>query len=354
MFGPSTNSASMFGPSTSGASMIGPSTNGASMLGPSTKSGIKIQPAGGIPSGGGGGGGGGTNVLGNYTQQPQPQPQPRPQPAPDPYAKWGGQAQYNRLVSGFDTQKSGINSSARAAAKTSGLGLRNSILDFIDTLRTGQQQIDNRGINNELARQRGTADVYQSMNQGIRSGGVTLANRNASDSSAAEAIARAYGDIGRRQMSDIGNQYEMENVEIGMSQEDLARQRASGLRRFESAEEQAVTSIVADATDKLSALDAAMANASLPERIALNSEKNAIRNQVESVLEPYMSKLSQANKVKAMGGNARIAEATRRRSLGMAPSKQFDFSTDTPVGLEDSGPVSSELPIFTYRNNNEE
>lgn len=290
-------------------------------------------------------------VLGSTTTTPQ---QASSAPAVDPYSQWGGASNYNRLVSGFDTQKSGIHSSAVDAAKTSGLGLKNSILDFIDSLKTGQSQIDNRGINNELARQRGVADVYNAMNQGIRSGGVTLANRNASDSSAAEAIARAYGDIGRRQMSDIGNQYEMENVEIGLAQDDLLRQRAAGLRRFQSAEEQAITSILADATDKLSALDAAMANASLPERIALNTEKNKIRSQVEKILAPYTSSLSQANNVKAMGANDRIAEATRRRSLGMAPSKQFDYSTDIPVGLEGSGPVSSELPIFTYRNNEEQ
>ena len=346
----------MFGPSTSSGAMLQGSTYNPQKTAPSPQKTVtaqQLQPT--------------WNPQQTYTQANVPGAQsnsprtvgnvvsnPAPAPAPDPYARWGGQSQYNRLVSGFDTQKSGIFDSASAAAKTSGLGLRNSILDFIDSLRTGQSQIDNRGINNELARQRGAADVYNSMNQGIRSGGVTLANRNASDSSAAEAIARAYGDIGRRQMSDIGNQYEMENVEIGLAQDDLLRQRAAGLRRFESAEEQAVTSIIADATDKLSALDTAMANASLPERIALNTEKNKIRSQVEKVLAPYMSGLSQANSVRAMGGDARIAEATRRRSLGMAPSRQFDFSTDTPVGLEGSGPVSSELPIFTYRNDNEE
>lgn len=274
-------------------------------------------------------------------------------PVADPFAQWGGAANYNRLVDGFNTQKSGIFDSADAAARNTGLGMKNSILDFIDSLRSTQSNLDNRGINNELAKQRGVADIYNAMNQGIRSGGVTLANRNASDSSAAEAIARAYGDIGRRQMSDVGNQYEMENVDIGLSQEDLNRQRAAGLRRFETSQEQALASIVNDAADKLSALDVAMANASLPERIALSQEKASLQSRVQNILAPFMSDLGQANSVQAMDANSRIAEATRRGALGQAPAARFDFSTETPVGLQGSGPVSSELPIFTYRNNEE-
>lgn len=268
----------------------------------------------------------------------------------DPYAAWGGTSAYNRLVSGYDTQKQGILDSSNEAATSSGLGLQSSILDFIDSLKSGQMGIDNRNISNELAKQRGVSDVNNMVSTGVRSGGVKLANMNASDSSGAEGIARAYGQLGQRQLSDVGNQYETQRTEIGLSQDDLNRQRASGLRRFDTAEEAAVNSILADSTDKLTALDAAMANASLPERIAIDSEKQKIRGNVQRILAGYTKGLSGANNIRSMDQNAQVAEATRRYSMGQAPQAQFDYSADMPLGISDTGPVASELPIFTYRN----
>lgn len=293
------------------------------------------------------------NTQGLTTTTEQTSPAPAPYVPPDPYARWGGQDSYNRLVDGFDKQKDTIFSTSRDAAENSGISMRNSILDLLDSVRTGQRTIDNRGVNNELAKQRGTSDVYGSVNRGIRSAGVTLANKNASDSSAAGAFARAYGDIGRRQLSDIGNEYALENVEIGDAQVDLDRQRAGGLRRIEGTREQAVNTIVSEANNKLAALDAAMAEADLPERIAIDTEKNRIRSEVLSKLSQYDNSLGKINEVKAMGLNPRIAEATRRAALGLSPEAQFDFTDEMPEGIEGTGPVSSELPIFTYRSREE-
>lgn len=272
----------------------------------------------------------------------------------DPYSAWGGQQAYNNLVNRFDTQKDSIFGSSLDAAKSTGVNLRNSILDFIDALTSGQQAVDNRGIDNELAKQRGTADVYGGVSRGLKSAGTLLANRNAGNSSAGEGFARAYGQIGQRQLSDIGNQYETENQDIGLAQEDLLRQRAAGLRRIEGSKEQAVTSIVSDAADKLAALDAAMANADLPDRIALDAEKNKIKSQVLAELGKYDNRLGDVNNIKAMGMNDRVAEATRRRQLGQAPANAFSYSTETPMEFKGTGPFASSLPIFSYRSKDQQ
>lgn len=269
----------------------------------------------------------------------------------DPYSLWGGRAGYDRLVSGFNTQKAGIGESANEAATASGIGLKNSILDFIDSLRSGQTTIDNRNINNEVAKQRGVAEINRSVGTGIRSGGVKLSNMNSVDSSASDAIARAYGEIGRRQMSDVGNQYEAERGNIGVAQTDLETQRAAGLRRFSSAEEAAINSIISDATDKLTALDTAMANASLPERIVLDREKQNIRASVTSILSAYTGDKGTANTINPMAEGDRMTEATKRFNAGQVPATQFNYTTDTPTSFMGSGPYASELPIFTYRSN---
>jgi hypothetical protein len=274
----------------------------------------------------------------------------------DPYAQFGGQAAYNKTLDRYGAQKNTIYDTVGQGAENTAVGLKNSILDLVDSARTGQTAIDNRAINNELARQRGTSDVYGSIGRGIRSGGVTLSNRNAGDSSAAGAIARAYGDIGRRELSDIGNQYELENQDIGLAQNDLNRQVSSGRRRILGSREQAINSLVSDAQNQLAALDAAMENAGLLDRLDLESEKNNVRKQVLAKLADFDSDTLDAKLggIDPMNQNARIAEATRRGSLGMAPDNAFDYSTDVPAQFQNTGPFASELPIFTFRNRNDQ
>lgn len=283
--------------------------------------------------------------------KPAPASEPTSEYAGDAYAQWGGQSGYNNVVSGFGNQKQNIFNTAGEAARNAGIGYKGSILDFIDSLRTGQQQIDNRGINNELARQRGTSDVLGMVGRGVRSGGVTLSNKNASDSSAAGAISRAYGDIGQRNLSKIGNQYEMENRDIDMAQQNFDQQERAGIRRITDSKEQTINGIVTEARNQLAALDAAMASASLPERIQIEQEKEAVRRQVLGELSQYDNMLTEeTTKLAPMGADMRRAEATRLGSLGRAPASTFDYTTETPAQFQNTGPFASELPIFTYRN----
>jgi hypothetical protein len=141
-----------------------------------------------------------------------------PPPAPDPFAAWGGKAAYDSLVSGFNTQHTNINNTSTDAANTSARQINGSILDLLDSVRSGQGKINEASIQNELAKKQGFGSIMDMISHGIQSAGVTLANKNASDSSAAGAIARAYGDIGRRQNNKVNNQYELGNHNIGLQQ----------------------------------------------------------------------------------------------------------------------------------------
>lgn len=73
-------------------------------------------------------------------------PQQTTQPAyVDPYAKYGGTAAYNNLVSGFDAQKQNVFGSANDAASAYGQKYNNSILNFLDNQNIGQKNIDTDG-----------------------------------------------------------------------------------------------------------------------------------------------------------------------------------------------------------------
>lgn len=282
---------------------------------------------------GGGGGGGG---WADYTQQTAPS---------DPYAQWGGQTIYNNLLDSLHTQKQNIQGSANDWAKNYGVGLGGSIADYINNLKQGQQGIDERGVQNELAYNQGRSGILGMVSRGIRSGGVMLANRNAADSSAAGALANAYGEIGRGQLSNIGNQRAIENRNIDIAQGNFNTQAQAGARRIQDSETTDVAGAVSQARDKLAALDAWAADKSLPERIQIEQEKAAIQNQIQDALSKYNDQLGGWKNVKPTSLDERRATANDLANQGTVAANPFDFNANTPLQFQNS-PFSSNLPLF--------
>jgi hypothetical protein len=290
-----------------------------------------------------------------YTQPDQPGSGPAPTyNATDPYAKYGGKARYDQLVSGFDTQQQNIYGTSRDAAQNAALSRQGNILDFIQSLVSGQHSIDERGVQNELAKRQGTSSILDMVGRGIRQGGVMLAGKNASDSSAAEGIARAYGDIGQRELSKVGNQYELENRNIGLAQDDFNTQREAGVRRFGDDKTQVVNGIVTDARNKLAQLDAAMVDADVPTRVQIEQEKNAIKEEALGILSQYDQELSQGVAgVQATGTEDRRRTAADLSTRGVAATNPFDFTAQAPAQFAGTGPFATQLPLFLRRSRNQ-
>lgn len=276
-------------------------------------------------------------------------------PAPDPYAKYGGRAAYDQQVAAFGAQKQNIYGSADDAARATGDQLRSGILDFAQQLGQGQRAIDSKAAKNELAKIQGSNSILASVGRGIKSSGVLLANRNAGNSSAAGALANAYGEQGRRQMATVGNQYALGNEDINLDQTNLDESRNAYVgRKYGESKTQAVNNIVLNARNQFAALDAAMANASLPDRIAIEQEKENVRSKVLGQLQQYDQLLqTEAGKVQATSADQRREEAQRLAQAGTnLGADAFNFTTETPTQLQGTGPFSSELPVFTYARGN--
>lgn len=270
--------------------------------------------------------------------------------APDPYAQYGGEANYNSLRAGFDAQKNNIYGSATDAANGTGGQLRSNILDFVQGLQQGQRGIDSKASKNELAKIQGTNGILASVGRGIKSSGVMLANRNAGTSSAAGALAAAYGDQGRRQLASVGNQYALGNEDIKLDQTNLDEQRNTYVgRKYGESKTQAVNNIVLEARNQFAQLDAAMANASLPDRIAIEQEKEKVRTQVLGQLQQYDQLLqSETGKVHATSQDQRREEAQRLATAGTdLGADAFQYTTETPTQFQNTGPFASDLPLFS-------
>lgn len=271
--------------------------------------------------------------------------------APDPYAAYGGQSAYNSLVSGFDTQHQNLLSSAfenatsKAGSYYNGQG---GVLDFLDAQRQGQNKVNNDAIQNELAKQQGTQGVLASVGRGIKSGGVMLANKNAGNSSAAQGLADAYGQYGRQQLSGVGNQYAQGQNGIQQEQSSLDLARTQGVRHLEDSKNQIVNSIVADTQSKLAALDAQIANANLPNRIAIDQEKERVRTDALGKLQAFDQQLQQGIAgINPSSMDQNRIQANQMAQAGQAPADAFNFTSQIPGQFQNTGPSPAPLPLFS-------
>ncbi len=311
--------------------------------------------------GGGGGGGGNTYQATSPSTMPPRMPGADQQalydrleqemygPTPEEQAAAAAQAaQQQAARNSFNSGRTNIFDSATSAAGNAVRDQRGGILNFIESLRNSQEDIDQGRIKSQLGKERASTGIMGMVGRGIRSGGTMLANRNAGDSSAAGAIAQAYGDLGNRQQSDVNNQYGMEQEDLNLSQGRLGRQRESGLRDIGSAREGAVYNIVESAKQSFAALNDQAAGAGIEDRIAIEQEKEAIRNQTLQQLAVLDQEVAKVGGVKAMGGDAIRSKAGELNRLGQGQASQYSFTDQAPAQFQ-QGAQLGQLPIYSNR-----
>lgn len=270
-------------------------------------------------------------------------------PPVDPYAKFGGKSGYDALTQGYGTLQNNIYSSATNSINNAGTGLHSSILDYLDSLRAGQTKIDNSAIQNELAKKQGTQGVLDMVGQGLRSGGVQLANRNASNSSAGEALARAYSTIGRRELSGVGNKYAQGENTIKQSQVDQDLLAAQGSRHINESKQSFINDLVGQVQSQLGDLNAKMQTSQIPGAVDVEGKKNTIKQQALTALAKYDQELAsgQAGIHPADQASNRVS-ANQLATAGVAPENAFNFTSAGPAQFQNTGPYASQLPIFTF------
>lgn len=268
-------------------------------------------------------------------------------PAVDPYAAWGGRA-------GLDQARNSIfenfNIGADKTAGDYGAGVR----DLVQGYKSGQDTLNRAGAQNDLSKIQGTQNVMGMVNRGIASGRSLLANKNASDSSAAGAIANAYGKIGQGELSKVGNQYALTGEDIARQQQTFDESMTNKYADIARNKENTVNQLVMAAKDQISTLNAQMANASIPDRIALEQEAARLKGELLGKLQKFDGDLASAKSNNtAWDPNARRAEALRLSQAGVAASNPFQFSQEAPLQAQ-PGPDVGNLPIYTFNRNRQQ
>ena len=264
-------------------------------------------------------------------------------PKADPYAKWGGRA-------GLNEAKNSIFSNFNVGADKTAYDYRTSVEDTIRALRDNQDAINLKGAQNELGRLQGRQGVLGMVSRGVNSVGTMLGNRNAGDSSAAQTLAGVYGSMGNQEMNKINNQAELVNQDIARLQAAQDEDMATRPARLQQGKDIAVNDLVNKARASLAALNAEMASASVPDRIALEQEATRIKNELLGRLQQFDSMLASApSNIRADSQEGRMARAQSMAQAGVSAENPFQFDQiDTQM---QSGPFSGNLPLFTYPRN---
>lgn len=248
----------------------------------------------------------------------------------------------------FTSQVGTVNDTENAAAASSAAQQATSINDYIDSLKANQVNLDNQSVQNQLAKTTGTNSILDQVGAGIRSGGVTLANDNASNSSAADAIAKAYAQLGRGQLGSVNEQYAQGENTVQQGETAMQTDIANHIRDLPAAKTQIINNIVSDAQQKLGAIDQAMAYMSLPDRVDMEAEKAQITQSVTSQLASLDQLLAQGTASVTPASSTDIAtKANALAQAGTAPDNAFSYSTEMPTTLQSTGPSTSDIPLYT-------
>ena len=243
-----------------------------------------------------------------------------------------------------------VYSSSNDAARNWSTGYNSSIQDYLDSTRVGQQGIDLAGAKNIQARNQGQAGILGMVGRGIKSSGMMLGNRGAGSSSAVQGLANAYGQLGKQQMSNVGNQYAMGEKDVQQQQAVFDTSRKSSLRKLSEGKSTFINSVLADARQKLSQLNAEYAGASLPDRIAIDQKIAELQGQVSGVFQQYDQDLQRENaQIKASGYDQRQVQANSMRDAGKElGADAFNFTDQAPMEFQgQQNPAGSNLPIWT-------
>lgn len=256
---------------------------------------------------------------------------------------------------GVRTSQAGYRDAAIQQATDVRNKYQNDTQKWLATLQNTQDEINSGLANNALNLRRSMSNIASGIRQGIKSGGVQLANMNAVDSGAAEAMARAYATMGNQQAGDANNEAALAANELGTQQVKLDRDRDEGIAGFDREREAELSRIRGDLHNKLAALDAEAASKGVNGVVDMNIV-NAVVNQAVAQLAAVDNiRKQRLGGISAFDAARANQEAARMDEMGMEGSSPFSAGTEGIAfgqgGESPMGAATSQLPQYARDEN---
>lgn len=250
----------------------------------------------------------------------------------------------NNFTAGLGSAVNNIRTSGSDAFGSAERDLRGRAEGIFNTFKQGQQAVDRSRENVELNRMAGMDDIINFVRQGLKSGASMLSNKNALGSSAARAIAEAFGSEGNNRARKVSNSAFLENREIDTQQDALDLQKGQGVTDWGRSKDDMVANIGQQVRSQLAELESRAA-----ELGATGPEVEAVRQQIIDAGIGQLNAIDSWLSGQLGGVTRQSSEDTRKNAAELRRGGQaatpFDFGQFG--GIQLGGPAIDQLPIYT-------
>lgn len=283
------------------------------------------------------------------TSNPTPTPTPTGETQQQAAARIAAQQaaeQRQAKINQYGITAGGYKTAAQTSLRDLGNTYEDSVNQLVNDFTTGQTDINTKAAQNELNLRQSMANIIKGIQTGIRSGNVSLAGMNASDSGAQDALARAYARVGNNQSAEANSQAATVSDQLATSQRDLNRKKDEGIATLDRNRATEVDRVRNDFGTKIDQL-VADASANGISGIADRSMVDAVLNEALGRLTGLtQSRDSRLAGVKAWGQPQIAEEAARLQALGQTGNAFAVADPTVQYGGANSPVSNGGLPIY--------
>ncbi len=265
--------------------------------------------------------------------------------APDPYARWGGQAGYTAKRSNYGATQGSYEAGARTGLRDVGNEYETKNNAFTDEVTQGQEGINSGLAGNQLNLRRSMEGIIRMIQQGIRSGGVALANMNAGSSGASDALARAYAKVGNQQTGDVRGDAALQEEELQKQQGALNLKRQQGEQSMGTWRDTETDRVKSDFGSKLQVLRSQADSEGLGDTVNTGLVDQVLGEALQRLASIDQARTQKLSGVRQMTPDEIMKEAIRLDELGTVGTPFSFEGPDVRYGGSNA-PQGSDLPLF--------
>ena len=216
----------------------------------------------------------------------------------------------------------------------------------VNKFRTGVEGVNKQAAQNELNLRQSMANIIKNIQTGVRSGNVSLAGMNASDSGAADALARAYARVGNNQSAEANSQAATVTDELRQQMGQFAKERDDSLASLNTGRDTKLAGIRQDFASKIDSLFQGAEGEGLGGIVDKNVVNSVLNDALARLTSLNSQRDAQLAEIKQWGQPQIAEEAARLQALGQT-GNAFAVADPTVQYGGSNSPVSNGgLPIY--------
>lgn len=256
------------------------------------------------------------------------------------YSSAGAASAANQKIDMAKAAQQGIIAGGKVAVNSLEQQYQDKTLPFARQVEQGQQGINQGEAQNALNLRRSNTSIGQGVRQGIRSVGVSLANKNALSSGAAPAAAEAWAKQGGLQLNQARNQSALESQKLDTTQTNLNQTKEdtlASLLRFKVTESDR---IYHDVMQRLNDLNAYTGVGGVVDTHGQDAIVNDALHRLDQLDIALQQRLAAAHGLTPDEINAKAAE------MDVAGAAANPFAVDQPNVQTPGGPPQTQIPFL--------